>query len=270
MSRRLARIAALAIGLAGFEARAVELEATLDVDPATSLTIALDAIGTASGPVVVSGDVEITLLVSNHPTFGTVATVVTPTGGRLFVADLGFSPSFGNLGNHVSLSFATASLAAAPDGPAVSATPIGPGTASAPLDGIGVVLDSGTASATGTALGSPVNVVSDFGAASGELHEDSGALATIETSGPLGGPVDVTVTIPIDAFLLALGGPPLDVPMTLQGQIVLSGTAAYPVPSLQGPALGVLAALLLASGLLARRLRASATTATGRSRTTRG
>ena len=204
------------------------------MDPATSLTIALDAIGTASGPVVVTGDVEITLQVTNHPTFGTVATILLPSGGRLFVADLGFSPSFGS---HVSLSFATASLAAAPDGPAVSATPIGPGTASAPLDGIGVVLDSGTASATGTALGSPVNEVSDFGAASGELHEDSGALATIETSGPLGGPVDVTVTIPIDAFLLALGGPPLDVPMTLQGQIVLSGTAAYPVPSLQGPAL---------------------------------
>ena len=223
MSRRLAPIAALAIGLVGFEARA--LEATLSVDPATSLSIALDAIGTASGPVVLSGDVEITLHVTDHPTFGTVATLVIPTGGLLFVDDLSFSPSFGS---HVSLSFATASLEATPDGPAASATPIGPGTARAPLDGIGVVVDSGTASATGSALGSSVNEFSDFAVANGELHEDSGALATIETSGPVGGPVDVTITIPIDAFLLPLGGPPLDVPMTLQGQIVLRG---LPEPS---------------------------------------
>ena len=265
MSRRLARIAALAVGLIGIEARA--LEATLSVDPATSLTIGLDAIGTASGPVVVSGNVEVTIHVTNHPTFGTVATVVTPTGGRLFVGNLGFSPSFGS---HVSLSFATASLQAVPDGPAVVATPIGPGTARAPLNGIGVVLDSGTASAAGTALGSPVNVFLDFASASGALHEDSGALATIQTSGPVGGPVHVTITIPIDALLLALGGPPLDVPMKLQGQIVLSGNATAPIPSLPDGALGVLAALLVASAALAMRLGASAATAKDRSRTTRG
>jgi hypothetical protein len=262
MSRRLARVAALAIGLAAFEAQA--LEATLSVAPATSLSVAVDAIGTASGPVTVTGDVDVTVHVADHPSFGTVATAVTPRAGRLYVGNLSFNPSFGS---HVTLSLSTSGLEAAPDGPPVAATPTGPGTAQAPLDGIGFVLDAGTASAIGTALGSSVNQVSDFGVSNGALHEDTGAQATVETSGPPGGPVDVTVTIPVDTVLLAVAGPPLDVPITLQGQLVLTGTAvAAPVPALQAPALGVVAALLLVSAALAWRQRASAATATARSR----
>jgi hypothetical protein len=136
VSRRLAQIAAAALVLAGAEARA--LDATLSVDAATSLTIEVDAIGTASGPVAVTGDVEVKIHVDDHPTFGTVAIAVTPTGGRLFVGYLSFNPSFGS---HVSLSLSTLGLEAAPDGSPVPATPTGPGTAQAPLAGIGFVVE---------------------------------------------------------------------------------------------------------------------------------
>jgi hypothetical protein len=259
--RGLARGAALVIGLAGFEAQA--LEATLGVDPATSLAIGVDAIGTASGPVAVSGDVEITIHLADHPGFGTVATATRPRGGRLFVGNLSFNAGFGS---HVSLALSTVGVEAVPDGPPVPATPTGAGTAQAPLAGIGLIFDAGTASVTGTALGGSVGVVADFAAASAALHEDTGAVATIETSGPPGGPVDVTVTLPVDTVLLAVGGPPLDVPITLQGQLVLTGTAvAAPVPAVHGPALGVVAALVLVSAALAWRRRASVATSTRRS-----
>lgn len=256
MRRRLAQIAALAIGVAGFEAQA--LEGTLSVATGSSLSVAVDAIGTASGPVTVTGDVEITIHVADHPTFGTVATAMRPRAGRLFVGNLSFSPSFGS---HVSLSLSTAGLEAAPDGPPVAAAATGSGTAQASLDGIGFVLDAGTASVTGTALGSSVSQVSDFGVASAALHEDGGAQATIETTGPPGGPVDVKVTIPVDTLLLAAEGPPLDVPIALQGQIVLTGTAvAVPVPALHAETLAALAALVLVSAALVWRRRARAAT----------
>jgi hypothetical protein len=253
---RLACIAWIAVGLAGVDAQA--LDATLSVASATSLAIEVDAIGTASGPVAVSGDVELKIHVADHPSFGAVATAVTPTGGRLFVGNLSFSPSFGS---HVSLSLSTTGLEAAPDGPPVPATATGPGTAQVPLDGMGFALDAGTASATGAALGGTVGQVSDFGVASAALHADGGAQATVETSGPPGGPVDVTVTIPVDTLLLAVEGPPLDVPIRLQGQLVLTGTAvAPPVPALDGPAFGGVAALVLISAALAWRRRAHAAT----------
>jgi hypothetical protein len=228
-----------------FPPAAGALEGTLLVNPATSLTATLDAIDVVSVPVAVSGSAAVSIQVADDPVLGTVATGAQVTAGRLFLGDFGFALGFGD---YVQLQVATSGIEAQPAGPAAPASPTGPGTSSVLLDGFGLRLETGTASASGVALGEPVSELSDFGAQPGELRAAVGSPAVIATSGLAQGPVQVTVTVPIDALLLAIDAR-LDAPLALEGQLVLSGTiaAVQGVPALEGWGVAWAALLLLMS-----------------------
>jgi hypothetical protein len=244
MSVVRAVFALLILAAIASDARA-DVVVTLSVDPETSLRATLLSMDEDPQPVSPSGSATLQLVLTLHPTYGTLAESVELVAGSLSFADLEWSVAGSLEDLSAGLTDGMASLAISP----VSTTPVGVNTAAVAPDAVKIALEDGQLSATGVVVDHPIFVMHDL--VDAPFPVDLGQSATVVTTTLPSGVLAVVLRVPIDEAV------PLDPPylvswLQIDGELVLSGTTGLPVPASSGP-LWLAGALLLASAWAHRR-----------------
>ena len=135
-------------------------------------------------------------------------------------------------------------------------TPVATNTSEFELQGSVMTFNQGTVVATGTALGSPVDVNDDLSVVPLEFPFENSTIATVVATDLGDGLYDINVSIPVEASVIVLQDPQVTTLNLSNGMLVLSGTmaeTANPVPMFGDWRTLVLITLLLAVGFAAVR-----------------
>ncbi len=226
-----------------------EVVVELSVAPATSLAATLESMDQDVVPAEPSGALFVRLVLTEHPVHGLVAQSVEIVPGSLSIGDLAWFVSGAYETLTASLGGGTASAVSSP----IPASPTGANTAEVPTDDLTLELMGGELSASGTVVDHGIDVTRDLSLDPWPI--ELGSVATIVTTPLPAGAVAIELRIPVSQAV------PIDPPflvswLTLDGELVLSGTRPSPVPATPHP-LWVGVALLLAA-LVVQRLRSFA------------
>jgi len=203
--------------------------------------------------LVFSGTMTTDAVLVSDPTFGVVVDSVQVTSADLGLSDGAWFLSFLTLVN-VNVN-STGLRATASSGPIVG-TPIATNTSQFELLGSVMTFNEGTVVATGSALGSPVNVNDDLSVVPLVFPFENSTIATAIVTDLGDGLYDINVSIPVEASVIVLQDPQVTTLNLSNGMLVLNGTmaeTANPVPMLgHWRTLGLIM-LLLAVGFAAVR-----------------
>lgn len=222
-----------------------QIDFALSVDATTQVDATLQSMGQDVQSVAPSGSVAVKLVLTEHPVHGVVAQSVEILSGSLAVADLSWSVAGENETLTAAMTEASVSAVSSP----ILALATGTNTAEVPTADLSLAVAAGVLSADGTVVDHAIEVMRVFAADPRPLK--LGSTATIVTTPLPSGAVAVELRIPIDEAI------PVDPPflvsyLTIDGELVLSGSAPWRVPASPHP-LWVGVALLLAGLAVTRR-----------------
>lgn len=253
--RTRARIAAIAcVTLVANAASAV----VLTVDPAQSTVDAELAVSIASDTETLqfSGTMVSDAMLVTDPTFGVVVDTIQVTSADLGLSDGAWSLFFFLL---VDVAVDSMDLRATASSGVILGTPVATNTSEFELQGAVLTFNQGVVIATGSALGSPVDVNNDLSVTPLEFPFENSTIATVVVTEAGGNLYDINVTIPVEASVIALEDPQVVTLNLSNGQIVLNGTlveAENPVPMLgRWRTLGLLLLLLVVGSVVVQRRR---------------
>ena len=203
--------------------------------------------------LVFSGTMISDAVLVTDPTFGVVVDSVQVTSADLGLSDGAWFLSFLTL---VNVNVNSTGLRATASSGLIAGTPVATNTSELELQGSVMTFNQGTVVATGTALGSPVDVNDDLSVVPLEFPFENSTIATAVVTDLGDGLYDINVSIPVEASVIVLQDPQVTTLNLSNGTLVLSGTmaeTANPVPMLGDWRTLGLIMLLLAVGIAAVR-----------------
>ena len=230
----------------------------LTVDPAQSTVDAQLAVSIASDTETLefSGTMVSDAMLVTDPTFGVVVDSIQVTSADLGLSDGAWSLFFFLL---VDVAVDSMDLRATASSSVILGTPVATNTSEFELQGSVLTFNQGVVIASGSALGSPVEVNNDLSVTPLEFPFESSTIATVVVTEAGGDVYDINVTIPVEASVIALEDPQVVTLNLSNGQIVLNGTlveAENPVPMLgRWRTLGLMLLLLVAGSVVIHRRR---------------
>jgi hypothetical protein len=256
IATRRARALISAISCATLAANAAS-GVVLTVDPAQSTVDAELTVSIVSDTDTLqfSGTMISDSMLVTDPTFGVVVDNIQVTSADLGLSDGAWSLYFFLF---VDVLVDSMDLRATASSDVILGTPVAMNTSEFELQGSVLTFNQGVVVATGSALGSSIDVNNDLSVTPLEFPFEDSTIATVVVTEAGGDVYDIDVTIPVEASVIALEDPEVVTLNLSNGQIVLTGTVIEtenPVPTLgEWRTLGLMLLLVaVGSAILHRR-----------------
>jgi len=235
-------VLALASALSHAPAAAAQHTVKLSVDPGTAITARLLSFGEDELPASVTGDVTAQVVLADDPSYGIIVGELSIPSGELAIGPIVWSVSNALESIDAELVDALAQVTASP----VDAIGVGSRTSVIPTDDLLIVMNAGSLAASGPVLDGTLTIdrLFDVNPRSIKL----GPQATLVTGSQPSGETYVELRIPIDEAV-PLAPPYLVSWITIQGELVLSGSAVAAVPVSPGVP-PIVVGLIAAAGVL--------------------